>query len=205
MRRCVSALCFILLGAAVTLQPAGGVESADPAVARLREFYSVLLQTMKNADRLKVKGRYDKLAPVVGATFDLPAMTRVAIGPQWRTVSPDQQAQLIDAFTRLTTANYASRFDGFSGQQFEVDPQPVDRGGNRIVQSRIIRPGEDPVSLNYLFHATPQGWKIVDIYLSGTISEVATRRSEFSAILKSKGPAALIDTLKQRIDKLMAG
>ena len=46
-------------------------------------------------------------------------------------------------------------------------------------------------------------WKIVDIYLSGTISELATQRSEFGAILKSGGPAALIESLRQQIDKLM--
>ena len=54
--------------------------------------------------------------------------------------------------------------------------------------------------------ANPQNrpaWKVVDIYLSGTISELATQRSEFGAILKSGGPAALIESLRQQIDRLM--
>jgi len=46
-------------------------------------------------------------------------------------------------------------------------------------------------------------WKAVDVYLTGTISELATRRSEFGAILKSGGPNALVDSLRQQTEKLM--
>jgi phospholipid transport system substrate-binding protein len=66
-----------------------------------------------------------------------------------------------------------------------------------------LRPKEDPVTLNYLMRGSGDTWKIVDIYLSGTISELATQRSEFGAILKSGGPAALIQSLRQQFDKLM--
>jgi phospholipid transport system substrate-binding protein len=39
--------------------------------------------------------------------------------------------------------------------------------------------------------------------LSGTISELATKRSEFGAILKAGGPPALIESLRQQYEKLM--
>jgi len=132
-------------------------------------------------------------------------MTRIAVGPAWTTISAPEQAQLIEQFSRMTIANYASQFDGYSGEQFEVDPKTSERNGNRVVQSRLIRPKGDPVMLNYLFHSTPKNWKAIDVYLNGTISELATRRSEFGALLKSKGASALIDSLKQRTDKLMSG
>jgi phospholipid transport system substrate-binding protein len=57
--------------------------------------------------------------------------------------------------------------------------------------------------LNYLMRGSGDTWKIVDVYLAGTISELATQRSEFSAILKSGGAAALIESLHQQIDKLL--
>jgi len=43
------------------------------------------------------------------------------------------------------------------------------------------------------------------VYLDGTISELASRRAEFGAILKSGGPNALIDSLRRQGDKLLAG
>ena len=181
----------------------GRAADADPAVAPIRAFYDALLAAMKQAEQLGVRGRYDKLAPVIRATFDLPAMTRIAVGPEWTTIPPEQQAALTDNFSRMTIATYANRFDGWSGQSFEVDPEVTSRNTGRIVRTKLIRPKEEPVTLNYLMRASGDTWKIVDIYLSGTISELATQRSEFGAILKTGGPAALIESLRQQIDKLM--
>ncbi len=61
------------------------------------------------------------------------------------------------------------------------------------------------MQLNYLMHDTPAGWKATDVYLNGTISELATRRSEFSAILRDGGPKALVDRLKQQTEKQLGG
>ena len=175
----------------------------DPAVAPIRVFYDALLTAMKQAEQLGVRGRYDKLAPVIRSTFDLPAMTRIAVGPDWTAIPPEQQAALLDHFARMTIATYANRFDGWSGQSFEVDPEILARNTGRIVRTKLLRPKEEPVTLNYLMRGAGDTWKIVDIYLSGTISELATQRSEFGAILKTGGPAALIESLRQQIDKLM--
>ncbi len=175
----------------------------DPAAAPIRAFYDTLLAVMKQAEQLGVRGRYDKLAPVVRSTFDLPAMTRIAVGPEWTAIPPDQQAALLDNFARMTIATYANRFDGWSGQSFEVDAEVLPRNNGRIVRTKLVRPKEEPVTLNYLMRGTGDNWKVVDVYLSGTISELATQRSEFGAILKAGGPAALIESLRQQIDKLM--
>ncbi len=189
--------------AGIALPARAQSQAVDPAVASIRAFYDVLLETMKQADKLGVRGRYDKLAPIIRSTYDLPAMTRIAIGPDWNTISPEQQTALVDSFTRRTIATYANRFDGYSGQSFEVEPEVESRNTGRIVRTKIIRPPEFPVTLNYLMRGSGDTWKIVDVYLAGTISELATQRSEFSAILKSGGPAALIESLHQQIDKLM--
>jgi phospholipid transport system substrate-binding protein len=177
--------------------------AVDPAVASIRAFYDVLLEAMKQADKLGVRGRYDKLAPVIRSTYDLAAMTRLAVGPDWNTIPPEQQAALIDSFARRTVATYANRFDGYSGQSFDVEPEVETRNTGRIVRSKLIRPPEIPITLNYLMRGSGDTWKIVDVYLAGFISELATQRTEFGAILKSGGPAALIESLHQQIDKLM--
>ena len=181
----------------------GHAQQADP-VARVKTFYAALLETMKDARRLGVEGRYKKLAPVLNSTFDLPAMTRIAVGPAWTSFTPEQQAATTAAFTRMTIATYASRFDGYYGERFEVDPKVADRGADRIVNTKLVS-GTEPVTLNYLMRSSGGDWKIVDVYLSGTISELASRRADFSAILKSGGPDVLASTLKSRGDKLMAG
>lgn len=192
----------VLLGIGV-MDARGENDVSDPAVRQIGAFYDALLATMKQADRLGVRGRYEKLTPVIHETFDLTAMTRIAVGPDWNSIAPEQQSDLIEKFTRMTIATYANRFDGYSGERFEVDPTSEARNTGRIVRSKLIPSGGEPVALNYLMRNSGGPWKIVDVYLTGTISELATRRSEFAAILKSGGPDALIESLRQQGDKLM--
>jgi len=192
-----------LLGAGVI--PAWGQgDDWDPAAKRIRAFYDVLLAVMKQAERLGIAGRYEKLAPVIGATFDLAAMTRIAVGPDWNAIAPEVQAKLIENFARMTVATYANRFDGYSGERFEVEPRSEVRATGRLVRTRLIPSTGDPVALNYLMRGSGDSWKIVDVYLTGTISELATRRSEFAAILRTGGPTALIESLRQQADKQMS-
>ena len=180
-------------------------EDSAPAAGPITGFYSVLLDTMKAAHRLPVKARYERLEPAVRATFDLAAMTRIAIGPTWTTLTADEQRDVTQQFSRLTIATYANRFDGFSGERFDVDSAVETRGQNRVVHSKLVLTQGEAVSLNYLMHDSGQGWKVIDVYLGGTISELATRRSEFGAILRSGGAAALIVSLRDRADALLAG
>jgi phospholipid transport system substrate-binding protein len=195
---------LLALALAPTAVIAALAAEADPATTRIRSFYDSLLDTMKHAAALGVKGRYEKLAPAVRATFDLPTMTRIAVGPEWKSLKAEQQTALAEQFARMTIATYASRFDGYAGERFEVDPVTDPRNANRIVRTKLILKQKEPVLLNYLVHQTTDGWKVIDVYLSGTISELATRRSEFASILKSGGPQALIDSLRDRADKMLS-
>ena len=72
------------------------------------------------------------------------------------------------------------------------------------MRTKIIQKQKEPVTLNYLVHPAEGSWKVIDVYLSGTISELATRRSEFASILKSGGADALIESLRQRTNKMLA-
>jgi len=193
---------FVL--ALLALAPARG-ESADPAASRVNGFYEVLLSTMEKAKQLGLKGRYEKLAPALSKTYDLASMAKTAVGPSWSEFSPEQQRELVKAFTRMTIATYASRFDDYSGEQFDVS-QTVDQpNGDKIVKTRITQSSGKTVALNYLMRKAGAEWKIMDVYLDGAISELATRRAEFGAILKSGGPDALISSLMRQGDKLLAG
>jgi phospholipid transport system substrate-binding protein len=194
--------CLTLLGAHAFPALAEG-DAADPAAAQMRRFYDTLLTVMQQADKLGIRGRYEKLAPAVRSAFDLVAMTRIAVGPAWTSIPNEQQSALVDNFSRMTIATYASRFDGYSGERFEVAPASEARNTGRMVSTKLIPSTGETVTLNYLMRGSGDSWKIVDVYLTGTISELATRRSEFSAILNAGGPSALIESLRQQADKLM--
>ena len=200
LRRFV-AFSLVALVATVSLGVAPARAADDPAVVRTRAYCDALIESMKSAKKTPVRKRYENLEPAIRTMFDLPAMTRLTVGPAWTTMSADDQQAIVDAFSRFTIATYAFRFDGYSGEHFEVDPSPEVRGENRLVRTTLVKASGDPVPLNYLMHAATGGWKATDVYLNGTISELATRRSEFASLLRSGGPAALIDRLKAQTER----
>jgi phospholipid transport system substrate-binding protein len=197
---------FILLAAgALSISPAAfAVADGDVGpVDTVRGFDDALLQAMKNGRRLGFAGRRDIVAPAMRRAFDLALMTRLMTGLQWQSLSADDQAKLVAAFGDFSVASYANHFDDYSGESFEVDPQPVDQGnGDMVVKTRLLQPKDDAVQLNYLLRKSDQGWKIIDVYLSGTISELASRRSEFSSVMRRGGVTALIDQLHQKTAQL---
>jgi phospholipid transport system substrate-binding protein len=131
----------------------------------------------------------------------VPFMTRLAIGPDWAGLTPSQQLQVTTAFGRYVTATYADRFDSYSGQDLQVgEEQPF--AGGYVVHTKIVKPASDPVTINYLMRNDDGTWQIADVYLDGTISQLATQRSEFHSILRRKGVNGLIAALNQKVDLL---
>lgn len=199
--RCIARLAALALTSLALTAP---VRAADDPVAPVAGLYRLLMETMQQAKELGVKGRFDKLAPVLAATYDIPSMAKTSVGPSWDQLQPQQQTAIIEAFTRMMVANYASRFDGYSGEKFEITP-PADQGADKLVKTSIVQSNGKAIPLNYVMRKGASGWRVVDVYLDGTISELASRRAEFSSILKSGGADALIASLRQQGDKLLGG
>jgi phospholipid transport system substrate-binding protein len=167
----------------------------------IRRLYDSLLSSMKTGSSVEVAQRYDSMRQIIGDTFDLPYMARIAVGPAWAEASVAQQNAMVHAFWRYTAAIYADRFSSYSGQRFEVTGEHP-HGAEVLVDSRIVKADGTPVIVRYLLHESGGKWLVADIYLDGTVSELATRHSEFAATLQAGGLAALIDTLNRKADAL---
>lgn len=169
----------------------------------VQSLYNALLSTMKNGRILGESGRFTELKPVILRNFDITLMARLSVGPTWASLSEAQRQQMAASFGRYIAAIYADRFDSYAGQKLEVTgEQPAPPGV--MVRSQIIKADGEPVEVDYMMRSSGDGWLISDIYLDGTISEVATRRSEFAAILKQDGIDGLIAALNRKADILTA-
>jgi phospholipid transport system substrate-binding protein len=141
-----------LVALAISLA-AGTARAESPAVV-VEGFHNTLLEIMRNAPRLGVRGRYDRLAPVMAQVFDLVTMTRIAIGPPWTGFTAADQAALTEAFTRWSIATYAARFDGFAGETFATQGVQATPNGDQLVRTTLNRTaGQEPVVLSYLLPA----------------------------------------------------
>jgi len=178
---------------------------AEPVVV-IQRFYGALLSEMKEAKRLSFEQRYQRLAPIITQTYNLALMSRLSVGPEWARLQPAQQQSVAEVFARYTISLYANRFDDYSGERFEVDPTPATNANGLIVQSSLIKSDGEKVTLNYLMRQGVDGaWQVIDVYLSGTISELATRRSEFADVLQKGGADGLVKLLEQRTAALHTG
>jgi phospholipid transport system substrate-binding protein len=197
----LAGLRFLILGWLVLVSPtpAGAAPSGPTEV--VRNFYGVLLDIMQHAAALGPKGRYQKLEPVVRGTFDVPFMARLSIGPTWTRLTVEQKRRAAQAYSRYIAAIYATRFDDYAGEQLQVLGEQQIKHGT-LIKTHIIKSNGEPVSINYIVHDNDIAWQIRDIYLSGSISELATRRSEFAAILRSSGIDGLISSLNKKADDL---
>ncbi|MGA7265884.1 MAG: ABC transporter substrate-binding protein [Stellaceae bacterium] len=164
--------------------------------------YDALLGTMKNGRILGQSGRFMQIEPVIRRTFDIPSMTRLSVGSSyWAGLSEAQRRQLTESFGRYISAIYADRFDSYAGQKLQVTGEQPNPAGV-IVKSQIVKANGEPVQVDYMMRRNGDGWLISDVYLDGAISEVATRRSEFAAILKNDGIDGLIAALNRKADML---
>ena len=167
----------------------------------VHSFYDTLLTTMKDGRTLGQSGRYARLAPVIARLFDVPLMARLAVGSSWASLPPIQQQQVTEAFGHYISATYADRFDSYSDEQLQVaGEQPY--GAEVIVQTRIVKANGETVTLNYRMHDNVGSWQITDVYMDGTISQLATQRAEFHSTLQREGVDGLIMALNRKVDLL---
>jgi phospholipid transport system substrate-binding protein len=199
-----SRLCkALVLAAALGLGTLSYTAQAAPAggSGTVQGLYDALISTMKSARTLGGSGRFTQLAPVIRSSFDVASMARLSVGSSWNGLSEAQRQEVTESYGRYISAIYADRFDSYNGQKLEVTgEQPAPFG--LMVNSRIIKSNGEPVEVDYVMRQNGESWLIADIYLDSAISEVATRRSEFSAILKTQGIDGLIAALNRKADVL---
>ncbi len=184
------------------LPPAAAAEAApSDIVGRLN---AVLIEVMQRADELGFSGRYDRLAPVLSAAFNFPLMARISVGRHWRKLEDSDRGRLVDAFGRMSIATFAARFDGYSGERFEVlGEKPAPRQAI-LVRNRLIKNDGEAVEINYLLKTAEGRWRVVDVFLDAKYSELAMKRSEYRSVIKNAGFDERIRSLDEKIAKLAA-
>jgi phospholipid transport system substrate-binding protein len=195
------AAAMLAVSSSISTSSAAAQGNGDPK-AIVQSFYDTLLQTMKQGQELGFDGRYKKLEPVIRQTFDEAVMAKIAVGSAWTNFSAQDKDKLMDAFDRYMVTTYASRFKAYKGQKFEVGEvkQPSTVADRMLVETKIVKSNGEPIALNYLFRPDKDGnWKIIDVYLSGAISEMARMRSDFSATVTEGGAPALVAALEKKI------
>ncbi len=125
--------------------------------------------------------------------------TRLAAGPHWRKLTPQQQKQLVSAFKGTLLRTYGGALadvDKIAGLQtlpFRGDPNANDV----VVRSTFTKRNGPAVAVDYRLEKTPDGWKIYDVNVEG-IWLIQTYRSQFTQQINQNGIDGLIEALNQK-------
>jgi phospholipid transport system substrate-binding protein len=192
-------LLALLLGTAV--------RAADDsaAAATVDHLHATLISVMKDAKSLGYQGRYDRIKPAVETAYDLDFMAKFVLGPEGKDLSAADQARWRETFERSTVATYAGRFTGWGGEEFKTLGEEPAAQDTVFVKSVLDRPDAEDVQLTYRLRKGDDGWKIVDVYNKGTVSELALRRSDYSSVLKREGFDKLVETVDAKIADYASG
>lgn len=186
-----------------TVLPSAARDSDGDAVAVVDNLHAALLEIMQNAKTLGYIGRRERIAPVIERSFDLPFITQFTLGRYWSDLSAEQQKTAVETFSRWTIANYAARFNGYSGEQFETISNESARRDRELVRT-VLEVKTDPreqITLDYLLHETDDEWRIVNVIANG-VSDLSLKRADYGAVVKSGGLDTLIAKLNGQIQEL---
>ncbi len=192
-------LALLATVAALTAMPGLAFAQTDPAAVVVQGFHDALLAQMKKGGA--AKARYEMLKPAIEKSFDLAGMTAVAVGPTWSSIPAADQKALIAAFERMTVAQYVGNFNSFGGESFVVEPAAVPRGAEKLVRSHLLTGTKEKIPFNYRMRQVNGDWKVFDIFLNGNISQMAQKRSDFTATLSSGGAKGLAQRINALADQ----
>lgn len=164
----------------------GEAKKTSETVSVIKTFNDTLLSSMKQAEKIGFKGRYDLLEPVIKETFALYFMGRKSIGKYWKTLNKEQKSKFLDNYTKWTIANYAGSFDDYSGETFKIISEMPAVRGTVSVNSHLVKSTGEIVEFDYRLREFKGKWRIVDILMSG-VSQLAMTRSQFINLMKKEG------------------
>lgn len=190
MSRFVSiAVAVAALSLSASLSAPLPAQTADPAAAPVQTLDDGLLAILRTPG---YAARAARIGPVVDQAYDIALITRLSVGAGWIKIAPADQTALVAAMRRLTIAQYASNFSGFSGQTFAIDPKVELRGGDKLVRTTLKAPRESNVAIAYRLRQSGGRWRIIDVYYNNAISQLATRRADFEGIFARGGAKSLV-------------
>ncbi len=167
--------------------------------------HRLLIKSMKLGERVPCTKRYRLLAPHIKNMFDFPLISRLVLGRKhWKQMDKETKKRFISAFTSMTIATYAKRFDSYSGQHFKTISSHVNRHGHMIVKAVLIKSNGDKIDFTYICRKTGTGWKIVSVSAKG-VNDLSVKRADYNNFLKGHSIDELIAKLEEQSKGCLGG
>ncbi len=174
----------------------------DSPEAAVEQLNGAILRALHSPSASNFNTRVAMLHPLMVSAFDYPFMARIAAGRYWKDFSPAQQERYVKLFTDLSVATAASRFKAQPNAALAVTGQRDGPRETKLVETTLVLPRKDPRVISYLMRKDEQGnWRAIDIFFESRVSELSTKRSEYTSILGKEGISGFLTALQKKYDE----
>ena len=191
---------FLLSGAVFAQTP----DQATGPDALIKMVVTDVMASVK-ADPDIQKGNIPKIVDLVEKKIvpytDMRRTTEMAMGPNWKKATPEQQNQLVMEFKNLLIRTYSGALSQLRDQTVQFKALRAAPDDKEVIVKTVVLGRGDPVPLDYRLEKTDKGWKVYDMNIMG-VWLVEAYRNQFSNQISQSGIDGLVKFLQDRNKQL---
>jgi phospholipid transport system substrate-binding protein len=192
---------LLLISGAVFAQAPDQATAPD---ALIKMVVSDVMASVKSDPDIQ-KGNIPKIVDLVEKKIvpytDMRRTTEMAMGPNWKKATPEQQNQLVLEFKILLIRTYSGALSQLRDQRVEFKALRAAPDDKEVIVRTVVLGRGDPVPLDYRLEKTDKGWKVYDINIMGAWL-VEAYRNQFSNQISQNGIDGLVKFLQDRNKQL---
>ncbi len=132
---------------------------------------------------------------------DFTRTTRLVMGRNWNTATPEQQKQIVEQFKMLLIRTYLGALAQVRNQTIQYKPFRASPDDTDVVVRSVVVNNGQPVELDYRLYKTAQGWRVYDINVLGAWL-IQAYQQQFNEQIQQHGVNGLVQFLTQRNQQL---
>lgn len=193
VHRLVLACAFLLIAVSAFAQ------SPNSVVEEVVDILDRELSERKDELASDAEALYALIDEILLPRFDRNTAARAVLSKHWKTASPEQQSDFVDAFYTSLVKRYADGILEFDQSRVELKPFRGDESKRFVIVKTIVTLDDGTkVPVDYRLIKSDSGWLILDVIIEG-ISYIRNYRSEMDAEIRETSLDAVIERLRREV------
>lgn len=190
---------FALMSAMFLSAGAMAAEQPDELVKTVTDEVLTIVRNDKDIQSGNARKAVALVEAKVLPHFNFMRMTQLAVGREWRNISPAQQKTLSEEFKTLLVRTYSKALTEYRNQSIEYKPFSLKPGETDAKVRTLVKQANSakPIELDYSLEQNGGTWKVYDIEVAG-VSLVTNYRDSFASEIRNNGVDGLIKVLQTK-------
>lgn len=155
-----------------------------------------ILAVLRNHE-LTDSAKRTRIEEIAYANFDFERMAKLALARSYKKLDETQRLEFQQEFRRHLALTYGRSIETYSDEDIEIYNSRTHKNGDETVAGKVVGGKNDGATLDWRMRRRDETWKVIDVVIEG-VSMIANFRAQVQDIVKKKGPAALIEQLREK-------